>query len=127
MDIKRLKEDIKEIKDPRRSYGNKRHKLEDIIVIGLLSIISMGEDFVDMEIFGKKREQWLRRFLELPHGIPDSDTFRRVFERLDPQKLSGVLTQWLETEQNKGNIRGCLKSFEKNGNKRQNNHLKGVV
>ena len=55
MDIEKLKTNVKKIKDPRRTiYGNLRHKLEDVI-IGLLSLISMGEDFVDMEIFGKNR------------------------------------------------------------------------
>ena len=64
-----------------------RHKLEDMIVIGLLSTICLGEDFADMEEFGKEREEWLRDFLELPNGIPDSDTFRRMFERFEPNEL----------------------------------------
>lgn len=96
MDIKRLKEELIEVKDPRRDGGNKRHKLEDIIIIGLCSVLSCGEDFVDMEEFGKDREEWLRGFLELPNGIPDSDTFRRVFERLDSAALSRSLNAWLD-------------------------------
>ena len=88
MDIKKLQEGITEVKDPRRAWGNLRHKLEDILIIGLCSVICKGEDFEDMELFGKEREEWLKNFLELPHGIPDSDTFRRVFERVDPQELS---------------------------------------
>jgi hypothetical protein len=51
-----------------------------------------------METFGPEREKWLRQFLELPHGIPDSDTFRRLFGRLDPQELSRSLRQWLDRE-----------------------------
>lgn len=98
MDIKKLQEGVKEVKDPRRSWGNLRHKLEDILIIGLCSVICQGEDFEDMEIFGKERKGWLEKFLELPHGIPDSDTFRRVFERVDPQELSKWLNNWLETE-----------------------------
>lgn len=35
MDIEKLKGEIKNIKEPRRKYGNIRHKLEDIIIIGL--------------------------------------------------------------------------------------------
>ena len=105
MDINFLKDKIKSIDDPRRTvYGNLRHKLEDIIIIGLLSLISMGEDFVDMEIFGKKRIEWLGTFLELPNGIPDSDTFRRVFERLNPQKLSECLNHWLDDAVAKGKV-----------------------
>ncbi len=102
MDIKKLQESVKEVKDPRRSWGNLRHKLEDILIIGLCSIICQGEDFEDMELFGRERKEWLEKFLELPNGIPDSDTFRRVFERVDPQELSKWLNNWLETERKPG-------------------------
>lgn len=72
--------------DPRRQWGNKRHLLVDILVIGLCSTLSCGQDFVDMQDFGIDRIEWLKGFLELPNGIPDSDTFRRVFERINPEE-----------------------------------------
>ena len=80
------------VEDPRRTRrGHILHKLEDIIIIGLCTLVCNGEDFTDMEEFGKQREEWLRKFLELPHGIPDSDTFRRVFERINSEALSECL------------------------------------
>lgn len=54
-----------------------------------------------MEDFGNEREYWLKTFLELPNGIPDSDTFRRVFERIDPAELSNALYNWLGMEREK--------------------------
>ena len=57
-----------------------------------------------MEAFGELREEWLRKFLELPHGIPDSDTFRRVFERIDPEALSECLYDWLGCHWEKGTV-----------------------
>ena len=105
MDIERLKEALQKVKEPRRtSHGNIRHKLEDIIIIGLCTIICKGEDYADMEEFGKERQAWLRTILELPNGIPDSDTFRRVFERLNPQELSECLINWLEIERDKRSV-----------------------
>ena len=99
MKIEELKGRLKSLDDPRRTNrGNYRHKLEDIIIIGLCSVICGGEDFVDMEDFGKEREEFLRKFLELPNGIPDSDTFRRLFEKLNPEDLSECLVNWLEVE-----------------------------
>lgn len=87
-----LKEEIKKINEPRRTrYGNIRHKLEDIIIIGLCTIICGEEDFVDMEEFGKSRKEDLAKFLELPNGISNSDTFRRVFEKINPNELSNCL------------------------------------
>ena len=54
-----------------------------------------------MEAFGHEREEWLRIFLELPNGIPDSDTFRRLFERINPQELSNCLYDWLDQAREK--------------------------
>ena len=94
MQIQRPKEEIREIDDPRRTtYGNIRHKLEDIIITGLLAIVCIGEDFTDMENFGVEREGWLKTFLDLPFGIPDSDTFRRAHEKLNPTELSICLKE----------------------------------
>jgi len=104
MEIKKLKKEIKDINDPRRAYGNIRHKLEDIIIIGLCTVICGGEDFTDMEEFGKTRRKFLSKFLELPNGIPDSDTFRRLFEKLDPSELSSCLINWVSAERGKRSI-----------------------
>ena len=49
MDIVRLKEKLGEITDPRRPWGNLRHKLEDILVIGLATLLCNGSDFQDKE------------------------------------------------------------------------------
>lgn len=97
-------EATKEVSDPRRSYGNLRHSLADILVIGLCTILCKGEDFTDMEDFGNEREEWLRTFLELPNGIPDSDTFRRVFEKVNPTELSNALYSWLGVERRKRSV-----------------------
>lgn len=78
--------------------------MEDIIIIGLCTVVCGGEDFPDMEEFGKEREEWLQKFLELPHGIPDSDTFRRVFERIDPEALSECLYDWLGGHRKEGSV-----------------------
>ncbi|MDR3161746.1 MAG: transposase family protein [Spirochaetaceae bacterium] len=52
-------------------------------------------DFELMEDWGREREEWFREFLELPNGIPDKDTFMRLFERLNPGELLSTLTRWL--------------------------------
>ena len=105
MNIKKLKEELKNISEPRRTtYGTIRHKLEDIIIIGLCTVICGGEDFADMEEFGKSRKKYLAEFLELPNGMPDSDTFRRLFEKLNPSELSSCLTNWLSAERQKRSV-----------------------
>ena len=98
MDIVRLQEKLVQIPDTRRQWGNLQHKLEDILVIGLTTLLCNGSDFEDMEVFGLEREAELREFLELPGGIPDESTFFRVFQRVQPAELSANLYSWLAEE-----------------------------
>lgn len=77
--------------DPRVER-TKKHLLIDILFIAVCTIIGGGEGFTEMEDLGQAREKWLRKFLDLPHGIPSHDTFRRVFSLLDPQAFGGVLS-----------------------------------
>ena len=95
MDIVRLKEKLGEVEDPGRPWGNLRHNLVDILVIGLATLPCNGSDFEDMEMFGQEREPEFRKFLELPGGIPDESTFFRVFQRVKPAQLSSCLYAWL--------------------------------
>ena len=77
----------------RRQWGNLRHKLADIVFIGLVSVICGGTDFEHMEDTGYGKYDWFKQYLELPNGIPDSDTFRRVFERIDPKEMGEALRE----------------------------------
>lgn len=78
------------LKDPR-VVNRCQHKLSDILFIALSAIICNGEDFEDMVEFGNQRYEWLRQYIDLPHGIPSRDTFNRVLQRLEPQELLKTL------------------------------------
>jgi predicted transposase YbfD/YdcC len=60
------------------------------------------EHFPIVVDWGLEREEWFRGFLELPNGIPDTDTFRRLFERIRPEELLSCLTRWLSGEEGSG-------------------------
>jgi hypothetical protein len=70
--------------------------LKDILVIAILAVIAGAQGWEDIENYGCAKQQWLEEFLELPNGIPSDDTFRRVFERIDPIALSECLTKWVQ-------------------------------
>ena len=56
MELERLKTALGKMEDPRRTVGGHiLHKLEDIIIIGLCTLLCNGEDFTDMEAFGELR------------------------------------------------------------------------
>lgn len=87
---------FKDLKDPRIERA-KKHRLIDIIVIALGSIMVGGDGFQDMELFGKSKREWLEPFLDLPHGIPSHDTFGRVFARLDPKPFHECFLSWTQS------------------------------
>lgn len=72
----------------------KKHNLIDILFIGVCTMVCNGEGFTDMEDFAIAKEDWLRKYLELPGGIPSHDTFRRVFSILDPDAFMACFVTW---------------------------------
>jgi predicted transposase YbfD/YdcC len=85
-----------ELPDPRRDNENKRHKLIDILAISIMAMIRGAEHFTEMEQYGKANEEFLRMFLELPHGIPSHDTFGDVYARLDTGEFKRCFANWVE-------------------------------
>jgi predicted transposase YbfD/YdcC len=85
-----------DIDDPRASY-NQWHRLTDILVIAICSVISGADGWNDMETFGLSRYDWLQTFLPLPHGIPSHDTFQRVLSALDPAQFSNCFLRWTQS------------------------------
>ncbi len=86
---------FEDVSDPRMNR-TRRHKLVDILVIGLCSQLTGGEGFNDMALFGRAKRTWLKTFLELPHGIPSHDTFNRVFSVIDPECFLECFVQWVQ-------------------------------
>ncbi len=52
--------------------------------------------FEKLKFFQKKERSFFSTFLDLINGIPDADTIRRCFERIDPQLLSECLYDYLD-------------------------------
>jgi len=95
---------FQQISDPRSD--NKRHKLIDILTIAICAVICNADSFEHIAEFGKAKYEWLKQFLELPHGIPSADTFERVFARIDPVEFKDSFTNWIQAicELTKGEI-----------------------
>ena len=80
----------------KRVKRTKKHLLKDILVIAILAVIGGAEGWEDIENYGIAKQEWLSEFLELPYGIPSDDTFRRLFERINPIAFSECLTKWVQ-------------------------------
>lgn len=88
-----ISEHFQTLEDPRIER-TKKHLLLDILIIAVCTLLTGGEGFQDMELFGKSKRQWLQTFLALPHGIPSHDTFGRVFARLNPTRFQECFLSW---------------------------------
>ena len=82
------------LQDPRRRH-RRLHHLQDIVVIALCAVLAGAQDWQEIETFGRKRRDWLQRFLTLPNGIPSHDTFERVFNRLKPEAFQACFRNWV--------------------------------
>lgn len=92
----KMGEIFSEIEDPRVER-TRVHLLTDILTIAILSVIAGGKGWEDMENYGLSKYEWLEQFLALPYGIPSADTFRRVFERINPKVFEQCFRRWVES------------------------------
>jgi predicted transposase YbfD/YdcC len=90
-----IEEYFGDLKDKRKKRG-KRHKLIDIITIALCGVICGADDWVSVEAFGNAKEEWLRTFLEMPHGVPSHDTFGTVFGWIEPEEFQQRFLAWVQ-------------------------------
>lgn len=72
------------------------HKMMDIIMLVFFATLGDADDWVEMEVFGKEHEDFLRNYLELPNGIPSHDTIQRVFAIVPSEFLENFQKQWNE-------------------------------
>jgi predicted transposase YbfD/YdcC len=76
-------------------YKNKRHLLLDIIALCICGILSGMKDFIEIEEFAKLHEEWFKRYLVLPYGIPSHDTLERVVAIIKPSEFNESFLDWI--------------------------------
>ena len=47
-------------------------------------------------MFGKSKEKWLKKYIQLENGVPDACTFRNVVKAIDTQQLHTVFIEWMK-------------------------------
>jgi predicted transposase YbfD/YdcC len=84
-----------ELEDPR-SPSKTQHQLNDILLIGIIAVLCGAETWNNVEEYGRAKEDFLGKFLDLPNGIPSHDTFNRVFSSIDPEQFERGFIKWVE-------------------------------
>jgi hypothetical protein len=58
--------------------------------------LANASEWTEIYYFGITHEQYLKKYLKLPHGIPSHDTIQRVFAMVSPEYLQEFHLRWNE-------------------------------
>jgi hypothetical protein len=70
--------------------------LVEVVVLAICAVMGGAETWEEIEDFAECKEDWLRGFLRLEHGIPSDVTIQRIFSIIDPHLLHASLLRWFE-------------------------------
>ena len=84
------------LEDPRTGNAG-LHDFNDLLMIALCTVLCGGQGAVDMALFAKAKEPFLRGFLELKNGVPSHDTFSRLFRCLDPVQFRAAFQRFMKS------------------------------
>ena len=87
---------FKAVTDPRVS-GRIKHKLIDIIGIAIIAVIAECDEWEDVADWARSKQDDLKKYFELPNGIPSHDTFERVFSLINPVEFEHCFIQWVQS------------------------------
>jgi len=79
--------------DPRQQ-AKVTHLMKDIIAIVFFAELAKADEWIEIYLFAQTNEKVLRRYLELPGGIPSHDTIQRVFAMVSPAFLQDFRERW---------------------------------
>jgi hypothetical protein len=123
-----LMRSLHELPDPRAA--NVRYRLVDIVGISLLAIICDAQGWDDFHDFAEAKYSWLSTFMDLEHGVPSADTFRRVLSRLDPEAFETAFIKWSQAmaDGSQGRLvaidgKSIRRSFERSWDKAGMTHM----
>jgi len=94
--LKALLDTFQEIRDPRVAR-TRAHPLVNVLVMALFGAAAGCDGWDALALFAKERADFFATFLDMPKGTPSADTFRRVFEALDPQAFQEAFRRWIKT------------------------------
>lgn len=83
-----------DVEDPRIAR-TRRHPLLNVLVMALCGALAGANGWDELAAFAESRRRWFKTVLDVPHGTPSADTFRRVFEMLDPRELEAAMQSWI--------------------------------
>ena len=85
-------ENLDDLRKPGRNF---RHPLVNVLVTAVIGVACGQKTFTAIADFASLQAAWFGRFLDLSGGTPSEDTYRRVFEALDPEAFERCFLAWV--------------------------------
>ena len=82
------------MEDPR-SHINRRHPLPSVLVIAVLAVLAGAAGPTAIAQWAECKAELLIGLLDLPHGIPGKDVFRRVLMLIKPEAFGDAFNAWI--------------------------------
>lgn len=79
-----------------RSPINRRHLLGDLVVICIFAVTAGADGPRAIAVWAESNEQWLKKYLELPFGVPSHDTIGRLLAALKPSAFQSCFEAWIQ-------------------------------
>lgn len=89
-----LIETLDQIEDTR-SHINKIHPMTEIVFLVIVAVLSGAEGWTSINLFGKEKLNWLRKYLPYEQGIASKDTIARTIGIIRPEQLSLVFIEFI--------------------------------
>jgi predicted transposase YbfD/YdcC len=84
------------VEDPRSTI-NRQHPLPSVLVIALMAVLAGAGGPTAIARWAELKRDFLLRVLDLPHGIPGKEVFRRVLSALQPGAFQACFVTWLQS------------------------------
>lgn len=73
--------------------------MDEILLATLVGVLCGADDWDVVEFLAREYLPWLKRFLPFKCGIPQAQTFRKVFRLIKPDILESRFASWIASLQ----------------------------
>ena len=91
-----FEEHFEQVEDPR-VVGRTTHSLHTILFIAVTATIAGADGPEDMEKFAKRKQNWLKRFVDVSRCVPSHDTLGRVLGLIKPKQFQDAFLNWISS------------------------------
>lgn len=88
---------FEDVTDPRR--GEPVYPLHNILFMTICAVIAGADDFVAIAKYGRTKQDWFAKYLDLSAGIPSHDRFNAILAAIRPAEFEKALLGWITTLQ----------------------------